>query len=157
MDLEKISAAVKKGEASFFDVADHVKRGEFTWEEFNAFQQKTDQVPLDQLVADFYAGELFRSQENDFIAWCDRHHQYNDMQKAEAYESMAATTGKHDPEIERYIRYIIRRKRKSMKVLDLEGLDERKRTLDAYNSFIDSNGWRTWPKARAQQEGTNGN
>ncbi len=147
MDLGEISAAVKRGEVSFFKLAEHVKRGDFSWDEFNDFQQQTDLVPLDQMVAEFYAGEFFRSQENNFIAWSNCHHQHNDIQQAEAYERMAMVTGKHCQELELYIRHIIRRKRKSIKFLDsIPG--ERARTLETYNKFIDDNGWRTWPKLR---------
>lgn len=147
MTLAEISAALDNGQATFHDIMDHVKRGEFTLDEFNSYELDRKQSQLQDMVEAFYAGELFKAQFNDFIDWCNQNHSWHDKGKAAVFEALRAAPSRHVNEINSYIALIVKRKRLTAKILDKDP-GARAAILGWWNSTIDNNGWRKWPKPK---------
>lgn len=147
MTLLEFCDGLDKGTVSASEMFNCFKRGDFTAEEFNAFQREKALGPLEQLMVEFYNGELFRAQWCDFVAWCDGTDLYHDRQAAERYHKLAAAAGQKVLAIELYINAMVAPRRIHTKTLN-ESPTERAKILEAWNKRIDTNGWRSWPKQR---------
>lgn len=147
MKLTEFSAALDAGQVTFNDLMDQVKHGEFTLDEFNAYELARKEAALQEMITAFYAGELFKAQFNDFIDWCNQIHKYQDTLKAAQFEALRAAPSRAANEINSYIALIVKRKRLTIKILD-EDPGARQAILGWWNSTIDNNGWRTWPKTK---------
>lgn len=146
--IAEVSRGVDLGQVSFSQLMEHVKAGDFTLEDFNAFQERDKKVRLDKMVEDFYNGELFRAQYNNFVDWCDGVHAYHDRQQVEQYTALEAVVGKGPQEIRDFITQLVKPKMKARHKILAEDPVNLKKILTEYDRRIDAGGWRTWPKQR---------
>ncbi len=147
MTVAEFYWALQRGQVSASSLFDHFKKGDFTAEEYNAFCHAQSTQPLQEMIDQFYAGELFRAQFCDFVAWCNGNDLFQDRRTAYNFQQLMANTGTQMLEIEKYIALLITPKRRLHKVLAEDPVNL-KLILDEYNKRIDNNGWRNWPKQK---------
>lgn len=147
MTVSEFYEALLKGEVSASTLFDHIKKGDFTAEEYNAYCNGRAGAPLQEMVDQFYAGELFKAQYCDFITWCNGQDLYQDRKTAGKFLELEAATSRREAEIDSYIVLLINPKRMQHKLL-AEDEEALQKVLREYNRRIDNNGWRSWPKEK---------